>query len=73
MANKYDLNEQDEIINVTLPKQDYVIMREMIDKQKSLNWFGRYARNVLFVAAGGLLALLAFGEQFKLLLNKFLG
>lgn len=65
--------DKDEIINVTLPKQDYIIMREIIERQKSLNWFGRYARNVLFVAAGGILTLVAFGDQIKKLLISFLG
>ena len=70
-----DLNpqEKDEIINVTLPKQDYIIMREIIERQKSLNWVGKYVRNVLFVAAGGLLTLVAFGEQIKKFLEAFLG
>lgn len=65
--------DKDEIINVTLPKQDYVIMREIIERQKSLNWIGKYFRNVLFVAAGGLLTLVAFGDQIKRFLTAFLG
>ena len=65
--------DKDEIINVTLPKQDYVIMREIIERQKSLNWIGKYLRNVLFVAAGGLLTLVAFGDQIKRFLTAFLG
>ena len=64
---------QDEIINVMLPKSDYKIMRDMIDRQKSLNWIGRYFRNVVFVAAGGLIALIAFGDQFKAMFSKFFG
>lgn len=69
----FNPQEKDEIINVTLPKQDYVIMREMIERQKSLNWIGRYFRNVLFVAAGGLITLVAFGDQIKKFLISFLG
>lgn len=61
--NFYDT--QDEVINVTLPKDDYVILREIIDRQKSLNWLGSFIRRSVFVAATGLLALVAFGEQIK--------
>ena len=66
-------DKQDEVINVTLPKQDYIIMREMIEKQKSLNWIGKYVRNILFVAAGGLLTMMALGDQIKAILHKMLG
>ena len=65
--NFYD--SQDEVINVTLPKDDYLILREMIDRQKSLNWLGSFVKRSIFVAATGLLALVAFGEQIK----KFFG
>lgn len=62
------INEMDEVVNVTLPKADYLIMREMIEKQKSLNWVGKYVRNILFVTAGGVLTLIAFGGEIKKLI-----
>lgn len=54
--------ESDEIIVVTLPREDYEIMRDMINKQRSLNWFGKYARTVLFVFAGGMITLFTFWD-----------
>jgi hypothetical protein len=75
VAKKEDLNlkELDEVINVTLPKADYIILREMLEKQKSLNWIGKYVRNILFVTVGGLLSLIAFGEQLKKLFTSMFG
>ncbi len=67
------LNEKDEVVNVTLPKDDYLIMREMIERQRSLNWIGKYVRNILFVTVGGLLTLIAFGEQVKKLFTILFG
>lgn len=66
-------DEKDEIITVTLSKGDYIIMREIIDRQKSLNWIGKYFRNVIYVTVSGLLLLIAFGEQIKALFTKILG
>ena len=63
----------DEIINVTLSKADYEILRDIITKQKSLNWVGKYIRSVLFVAASGILAAITCGDQVKHLLELWLG
>ncbi len=71
--NKNYFDDQDEVVNVMLPKADYLIMRQIIDRQKSLNWIGKYFRNVIFVAAAGLIALIAFGDQFRALISKLLG
>lgn len=71
--NKNYYDDQDEIINITLPKEDYLILRDMIDRQRTLNWLGKYFRNIIFVAASGLLVLIAFGEQIKGILSKLLG
>jgi hypothetical protein len=71
--NKSYFDDDDELINVILPKSDYKIMRDIIERQKSLNWFGRYFRNIIFVAAGGLLALIAFGDQFRTIIARLFG
>ena len=65
-------DDDDEVVNVTLSRRDYEVMREIIDRQKSLNWVGKYVRNVLFVFAGGILTLIMFGEQKKKLLVGWL-
>lgn len=64
---------EDEVINVTLPKADYEILRDMITKQKSLNWIGKYIRSVLLVAVGGIVTLISFGDQIKHLIELLLG
>lgn len=58
-----DINKEDELIDVKLPRKDFEIMREMIKKQEALSWLGRYARNVLLVFAGGVITLITFWEN----------
>ena len=58
-------NREDEIIDVKLPRRDYEIMREMIKRQAALGWLGSYFRNVLLVAAGGLITLFTFWDTIK--------
>jgi hypothetical protein len=72
MTDPNNIQERDQIINVTLSKEDYTIMRDMIEKQKSLNWLGKYIRTVIFVAIGGLVTLFVFGEQLRKLLASFI-
>jgi hypothetical protein len=71
--NKIDIQNEDEVINVTLSKADYVVLREILEKQKSLNWLGKYVRNILFVTLGGLVTLFTFGDQIKGFIGKILG
>lgn len=65
--------KDDEVISVTLSRSDYITLREMIAKQKSLTWIGKYIRNIVLVAAGGVLTLVAFGDTIKRLLTSWLG
>lgn len=60
---KPEITDDDEIVTVTLPRKDYLVLREMIEQRNSLNWIGKYFTNVLFVLAGGILTWIAFGEQ----------
>ena len=71
--NKTDPQIADEVINVTLSRSDYETLRDIIDRQKSLSWLGKWAKNVLFVAAGGILALIAFGDQLKQIISGWIG
>lgn len=64
--------KSDEVITVTLSRADYETLREIITRQQSLSWLGKWLKNVLFVAVGGILALLAFGEQIRHILALFL-
>lgn len=60
-----DLNRDDEIIDVKLPRKDYEIMRDMIRKQEALGWLGQYFRNVILVAIGGVISLFMFWDTIK--------
>jgi hypothetical protein len=60
-----DINKEDELVDVKLPRKEFEIMREMIKKQEALGWLGKYFRNVLLVAAGGIITLLAFWDSIQ--------
>jgi len=58
-------NDDDEIIDVRMPKRDYEIMRDMINKQKALNWVGKWFKQVGFVAAGGIVTVFVMWDSIK--------
>lgn len=58
----------DELVNVSLPRRDVKRLKEIIDRDRSLSTVGKYARNVLLVAAGGLITLVAAWDTLKRLL-----
>lgn len=72
-AEKTEQQKSDEVITVTLSRADYETLRDMITKQQSLSWLGRWLKNVLLVAIGGVLTLIAFGDQIRHVLTTFLG
>lgn len=55
--------EDDEVVTVTLPRKDYDYLRRMIDRDKSVSVVWAYVRNVLIVAAAGLVTLAAAWEH----------
>jgi len=71
--DKTDMQRGDDVINVTLSVADYETLRDMIVRQQSLNWIGKWIRNVLLVAIGGILTLVAFGDQIKQLFGFLSG
>lgn len=64
-----DDQKSDEVINVTLSRKDYESMREMIEGYRSATVVGRWVRNVLIVAAGGIVTLITFWDQIVRLLS----
>lgn len=70
---KYVEDQDDEVVVVTLSRKDYLIIKEMIEERRSLKWFGKWIRNFLFIAAGGLLSLIALGDWAKHILRVFNG
>jgi hypothetical protein len=65
-----ELNKEDELIDVKLPRKDYEIMREMIKRQEALGWLGKYMRNVILVAIGGFMTFFAFWDSIKVFLQS---
>lgn len=57
--------DDDTRVVVTMTKKDYMILRGMIEERRSLNWLGKWMTNILFVAIGGFLGLVAFGDAIK--------
>lgn len=71
--NPSDPQKSDEVITVTLSRSDYETLREIITRQQSLSWLGKWIKNVLFVAAGGIVVLFTFGDHIKHIVLSVLG
>tara|TARA_R110000868_G_C10796355_1_gene756729 strand:+ start:134 stop:355 length:222 start_codon:yes stop_codon:yes gene_type:complete len=65
--------EDDEIVTVTMSRRDERTLRSMLAGYTSAGFVGRWAKNVLLVAAAGALTLFAFGEQVKQSIQSLLG
>lgn len=63
--DKDHYSDKDEIIVVRMPRRDYLIMRDMINRQKALNWVGRWFKHVIFVAAGGIITVMLLWDRIK--------
>lgn len=62
------MNEEDEIIEVRLPKKDYLVLRKMIDDQTALSGAGRWFKQklqILFWLAAGALSIVGLYTYFK--------
>jgi len=60
-----ELPEDEEFINVRLLKDDYVIMKEMIQERKTMTRIWRWISSFLFVAVGGALSIYALIELIR--------
>lgn len=49
--------KEDEIIDVKMPRKDYKVLREIVEREKTFNWVVNWVRSgwVLIVASAGLL------------------
>lgn len=57
-------NTDDEIITVNIPRKDYKILREMIDRERTYSWVKNYLRSLwVWGFVGGLLALSTFSDK----------
>lgn len=57
-------NRDDEIITVNIPRRDYRILRDMIERERTYSWFKNWVRTLwVWALAGGVLALIALNEK----------
>lgn len=57
-------NLEDEIITVNIPRKDYKILRDLIERERTYSWLKNYLRSLwLWGFIGGLLALSTFGDK----------
>lgn len=58
-------DEQDQIIDVRLPRKDYLILREIIDDRSAVRGLRRWLQDKVFWLAGGVLTILGCYETFR--------
>lgn len=58
-------DEFDEVIMVTLPRKDYVVMREIISERQAMKGLKRWLTAVLFWTTGGALSLFGVYEALR--------
>jgi len=62
--------KDDELIDVQLPRSQYKILKEVIQREEAYNWFYRMiVTNWIFIVAGGVLTVLLLFEK----LQSFIG
>jgi len=62
--------KDDELIDVQLPRSQYKILKEVIQREEVYNWFYRMiVTNWIFIVAGGVLTVLLLFEK----LQSFIG
>lgn len=55
----------DKVIYVTLSREDYAVLRDMLEKQKSLKWLGKSVYSIIFIGLGSLITIITFGDSIK--------
>jgi len=62
--------KDDELVDVQLPRSQYKILKEVIQREEAYNWFYRMiVTNWIFIVAGGVLTVLLLFEK----LQSFIG
>lgn len=62
---KAKIEDEDEVLTVTLSRSDYETLRSMIEREQIMSWLGKWLQNFLLVTIGGLVALFTFGGQIR--------
>ena len=60
-----EIDKQDEIINVSLPRKDYETLRELIETRQALSGFKRWLQTGVLWAAGAFLTVFGLIEVMK--------
>lgn len=59
-----DVNEQDILVTVKLPRKDYELMRKMIEREEAFTWLSSMIRaSLIWVIAGGVLSVFLLWDQ----------
>lgn len=58
-------DKDDEVIEVRLPRKDYLVMREIIEERQAMNGLRKWLTTKVFWFAGGLLTVLGLFEAFR--------
>jgi hypothetical protein len=60
-----DTND-DEIVNVQLPRKDYKVLRDILEREKTWSWIARWMKSgLLWAIVGSMIILMNFWEQIK--------
>ena len=71
MNDKEEDFVKDEIISVRLPRSKYEVLRKIIEREESWNWFQRWIiNNWIFIFGSGVLSLILLYDQIH---NFFVG
>ncbi len=58
------MEEDDEIITVQLPRKEYKILRQVIEREEAYSWFKRQlATSWIWIVGGGALTLLLLWDK----------
>lgn len=57
--------QEDTVIDVTMPKRDYDVMREMIAERQAMSGLKKWLTTRVFWLAGGILSIFGLVEVFK--------
>lgn len=58
------IEDEDEIINVRLPRKDYELMRKMIQREHVFSWLERtFKASAIWVIAGGILSVILLWDK----------
>lgn len=65
MTEEYDYKD-DELITIRLPRKDYEILKDIVEREKTFTNIGKYLRSsYVWIIGGGILSVILYYEQLK--------